>query len=116
MPERTRKAYQEHYKEKLCKRNQKIRTMEVVTIRQLEEDREEQESPEEPQEQPKGQESPQEQKEETTKQEDQENKGPQEINPMEFLMQEDEGPQEKYELDFLGQKSPQSWKLTLWTY
>ena len=101
MPERTRKAYQDHYEEKLHKQNQKIRTMEAVTIRQLEENWKEQESPEEPQEQPKEQESPQEQK-----QEDQENEGPQEINPMEFLMQEDEGPQENYKLEFLGAEEP----------
>ena len=37
MPERTRRAYQDHYEEKLHKRNQKIRTMEAVTIRRLEE-------------------------------------------------------------------------------
>ena len=62
MPKRTRRVYQDHYEEKLCKRNQKIRTMEAVTIRWLEENWEEQESPEEPQEQPKEQEPPQEQK------------------------------------------------------
>ena len=70
MPERTRKAYQDHYEDKW---NQKIRTMEAVTIRQLEEKWEEQESPEEPQEQPKEQESPQEQKQESMEQEDQQN-------------------------------------------
>ena len=88
MPERTRKAYQDHYEEKLHKQNQKIRAMEAVTIRQLEESWEEQKSPEEP--------------EESTEQEDQENEGPQKINLMEFLTQEDEGPQENYELEFLG--------------
>ena len=89
MPERTRKAYQEHYEEKLRKRNQKIRTLEAVTIRRLEENQEEQESPEEPREQSKEQESPQKQEEPTEEeQEDQENKGPQNFNPMEFLTQE----------------------------
>ena len=106
MPERTRRVYQDHYEEKICKRNQKIRTMEVVTIRWLEENWEEQESPEEPQEQPKEKESPQEWKQEPMKQEDQENEGPQNINPMEFLTQEDEGPQENYELEFLGAEEP----------
>ena len=80
--------------------------MEVVTIRRLEENQEEQESPEKPQEQPKEQESPQEQKQEPTKQEDQENEGPQKINPMDFLMQEDERPQENYKLEFLGAEEP----------
>ena len=80
--------------------------MEAVTIRRLEENREEQESPEEPQEHPKEQESPQEQKQEPTEQENQENEGPQKINPMEFLMQEDEGSQENYELEFLGAEEP----------
>ena len=47
MPERTRKAYQDHYEEKLRKWNQKIRTMEAVMIRWLEENWEEQESPQE---------------------------------------------------------------------
>ena len=106
IPERTRKAYQDHYEEKLHKRNQKIRTMEAVTIRRLEENWEELESPEESQEQPKEQESPQERKEEPTEQEDQENEGPQKINPMEFLTKEDEGPQENYELEFLGAEEP----------
>ena len=43
---------------------------------------------------------------EPTKQKDQENEGPQKINPMEFLMQEDKGPQENYELEFLGAEEP----------
>ena len=67
--------------------------MKAVTIRQLEENREERESP-------------QEQKQEPMKQEDQENKGPQKINPMEFLTQEDEGAQENYELEFLRAEEP----------
>ena len=52
MPERTRKAYQDHYKEKLHKQNQKIKTMKAVTIRQLEEEQEEQESPQEQKQEP----------------------------------------------------------------
>ena len=38
MPEMTRKAYQNHYEEKLCKRNQKIGKLEAITIRQVEEE------------------------------------------------------------------------------
>ena len=91
MPEKTRKAYQNHYEEKLCERNQKIGELEAITIRQLEEERKEQESPQE---------------HEHSKQEDEENEGPQKINPMEFLTQEDEGQQEEYELEFLGAEEP----------
>ena len=70
MPEKTRKAYKNHYEEKLHKRNQKIGNLEAVTIRWLEEEHREQEFPQESKH---------------IKQEDQENKGPQKINPMEFL-------------------------------
>ena len=84
MPEKTRKAYRNHYEEKLSKRNQKIRTLEPVTIRKIEEQWMEQESPAELQEQLTEQESPQ-----KPEQEDQENEGPQEINPLDFLTQED---------------------------
>ena len=91
MPEKTRKAYQNHYEEKLCKRNQKIRKLEAITIRRLEEEQKEQESPQE---------------HKLSKQEDEENKGPQKINPMEFLTQEDEGQQEEYKLEFLGAGEP----------
>ena len=111
LPKRTRKAYQEHYEEKLSKRNQKIRMLEPVTIRRIEEQRMEQESPEELQEQPMEQESHQEQK--PAELEDypsvllnQENEGPQKINPVDFLTKEDEGPQENYELEFLGTGEP----------
>ena len=91
MPERTRKVYQDHYEEKLSKRNQKIRTLEPVTIRRIEEQQMEQESPWE-----------QEQKE----QEDQENEGSQKLNPQDFLTQEDTGPQETYKLEVLGAEEP----------
>ena len=113
MPKRTRRAYQEHYEEKLSKRNQKIRRLEPVTIRHIEEQQMEQESPEEPQEQPTERESHQDQKQKPKKLEDhpsvlinQENKGPQKINPVEFLTQEDEGPQENYKVEFLGVEEP----------
>ena len=85
--------------------------MEVVTIRQLEEKKEDQESLEELQEQPKEQEFPQEYKQESMEQENQENEGPQKINPMEFLTQEDEGPQGDYELEFLGAEEPTALKI-----
>ena len=54
----------------------------------------------------KGERVSQEQKQEPTKQEDQENEGPQKINPVEFLTQEDEGPQENYKLEFLVAEQP----------